>query len=389
MERPRRGACLRIAALVLSLSAAAIAAGPGQVATLSRSSWPVAFRSEAEFDQASRVALLSYAQVLIASDTMAAASMKQSFGIKSFDSAFFQGWKQGTWERLRVNFNLASRQAASGPAFFGHDLDGARFRSAAGSFTAGLPEDWRPLLPALRDFWTAYFREQGRLAALFPKVSSEIAVFDSTEIQGYDLEDRRFLLTFDDGPTRKGGTTDTLLAALRKRHLTAVFFVLGDHLDARLRSAGLAEVRGLFQGMNTQLHGLTHVSHAKLTDWRMQVLSLHARVDSVLGTPPGSGFFFRPPYGQRIERAALQLAEAKGRIMLWNIDSQDWNAKVSGEEAAGRCLALMLLWRRGILLFHDIHPKAQVAVPLLYDWLKHGGIVWMDANQAAGLRQLR
>jgi hypothetical protein len=44
-------------------------------------------------------------------------------------------------------------------------------------------------------------------------------------------------------------------------------------------------------------------------------------------------------------------------------------------------MTLMLLWRRGVILFHDIHPKALVAVPWLLDHTRQTGVVWQDCRQ--------
>ncbi len=65
-------------------------------------------------------------------------------------------------------------------------------------------------------------------------------------------------------------------------------------------------------------------------------------------------------------------------VALWNIDSQDWNDKISADDVRQRVLTLMLLWRHGILLPHDIHPKAQVAVPWLVQQLDQTQIRWLD-----------
>jgi peptidoglycan-N-acetylglucosamine deacetylase len=359
------------------------AAGPAEVATLSRSLWPIAFQSPEEFDMASRIALLTCGRVLTMVDTTPLITLKQRFGIKSFDSASFTKWRLTTWERFRLNFNLASKNpphAENKIAYFVDSLDAPNFKRATVSFEEGLPQAWRPTVTAMQKFATIYLQEQGRLAALFPKITSEISVFDPAEIQGYSETDRHFLLTFDDGPTPKGGTTDSLLAQLRARKLNAIFFVLGERFAPRARVQGSQEIQSLYAGMPVEVHGLTHVSHAKLPAWKDQVLGVNSLIDSVMGRDTARPFLFRPPYGQRVETAAQQLAAHRARIMLWNIDSQDWNTKVSGEDAANRCLAMMLVWRRGILLFHDIHPKAQVAVPLLHTWLQNSGIVWVDAK---------
>jgi len=66
--------------------------------------------------------------------------------------------------------------------------------------------------------------------------------------------------------------------------------------------------------------------------------------------------------------------------MLWNIDSQDWSKKVGAEAAAQRVQTLMLLWRRGIILFHDTHAKAAQAVPALLKANQHNGVQWLDCR---------
>jgi len=43
----------------------------------------------------------------------------------------------------------------------------------------------------------------------------------------------------------------------------------------------------------------------------------------------------------------------------------------------------MLLWRRGIILLHDIHPKAAIAAPYLIHSTEGGGIKWVDRHTLA------
>jgi peptidoglycan/xylan/chitin deacetylase (PgdA/CDA1 family) len=90
--------------------------------------------------------------------------------------------------------------------------------------------------------------------------------------------------------------------------------------------------------------------------------------------------WFRPPYGQRRSDSASFFREHGLTVALWNIDSQDWNPTVRADEAANRVLTLMLLWRRGVILFHDMHPKANTAVPWLLGQTRQSGIVWDDCR---------
>jgi hypothetical protein len=45
---------------------------------------------------------------------------------------------------------------------------------------------------------------------------------------------------------------------------------------------------------------------------------------------------------------------------------------------SGRVLTLMLLWRHGVVLFHDVHPAARKALPALLDV---GGVTWLDCHE--------
>lgn len=44
------------------------------------------------------------------------------------------------------------------------------------------------------------------------------------------------------------------------------------------------------------------------------------------------------------------------RIVLWNIDSQDMSPGLSIQQVADRVTTLMLLWRKGIIRWHDKGP---------------------------------
>lgn len=46
-----------------------------------------------------------------------------------------------------------------------------------------------------------------------------------------------------------------------------------------------------------------------------------------------------------------------------------------------RLITLMLLWRRGILLFHDIHPKARTALPGIGAFMEKSGLAMMGCGE--------
>ena len=70
-----------------------------------------------------------------------------------------------------------------------------------------------------------------------------------------------------------------------------------------------------------------------------------------------------------------------GRVILWDIDSKDWNKTEPAEQIPARTLGLMLAWRHGIVLFHDIHPKVRTALPAVLDATAGSGIHWKDCRR--------
>ena len=83
---------------------------------------------------------------------------------------------------------------------------------------------------------------------------------------------------------------------------------------------------------------------------------------------------------QRSPAILRALAGAGLTDLLWNVDSQDWQVPVTPELAAGRVLTLMLLKRRGVVLVHDVHPKALGALPLIWQALAGAEVTWTDCR---------
>ncbi len=242
-----------------------------------------------------------------------------------------------------------------------------------------MPEKYRSWFANADTFHRQYAGELVRLAALFPKVSSEIDTFGPEERTGLELPDMHFLWTFDDGPSAKGGTTDSLIPILRQQGIHGMYYVLGERLKKRLQTDDAASLQRLYEGQCVGLHGWAHDSHQKSEQWQASILDTQRLIKDNLGTAYRP--YFRPPYGQRRADSAPFFASNNLSVALWNIDSQDWNAKVSDRDAAQRVLALMLLWRRGVILFHDVHAKAVNAAPWVVAQTKHSGAVWEDCRQ--------
>jgi peptidoglycan/xylan/chitin deacetylase (PgdA/CDA1 family) len=372
---------IRFLFLAVGLLASAVqAAGPQSMATVDRATWPAKLDSSAAFDTASRAEILMFAKALLASETSDEAALKQQLGVKQVNLDSLQTVRQRFWARLLQNYQLAVVNCTNRTAFCPAvtDLAGLR-QQAVSAFTAPLmAPEFAAWAQSSEAFHRRYLNEQLRLAALFPKISSEIGLFSALEHNGDELADRQFLLTFDDGPTAVNGNSEHVLAALREHQLSAIFYVLGSNLQARQQKTSVAALQTLYAGQCVGMHGWEHKSHSQWAEWQSSVSRTTALVQQTL--PESYVAWFRPPYGQRLADSGSFFQQQQLHVGLWNIDSQDWSNKVSADAAGQRVLTLMLLWRRGVILFHDIHNKAQVAVPWLLQASQGSGLNWQGCH---------
>ena len=242
-----------------------------------------------------------------------------------------------------------------------------------------MPKQLAKWYESSKTFYTHYCIEQIRLAALYPRITSEILQLSQNEIQGHDFAQKNFLLTFDDGPTVTNGNTDKLLQVLDTYNLKAMFFVLGTSLNNRLQASSSKALNDLY-GQNLVLsHGKVHESHQKYEAWKESIDYTNNLIHKVFNSK-NKMVYFRPPYGQRNQKVTDYFVQNQSKLIFWNMDSQDWSSKINAQEVADRQITLMLLWRKGILLFHDIHSKAQTAVPIIHDYFKNAKINWVNPN---------
>lgn len=373
---------MRIAFLLLTgLLSAVVQAAPVAPTTFDRSHWPEQLDSPALFDVASRAEILGFSQALAASEALDEPTLAARLGLKQINLLSINQVRARLWQQLWRNYDLA-QQSCEQDASFCYAIDGqaelrqqaAKFAVAGDSFYAGWAE------PS-REFHQRYLDELLRKAALFPQIASEIERYSALERNGAELNDRLFMLTFDAGPGPVGGGTDSLTEYLRRQKLGATFFVLGNSLQMRRDKSSLSDLRALYKGQCVGIQGWQYRSHGQWQDWQQSVLRSQARVQADL--PDQYVPLFRPPYGQRRADSQDFFASQGLQVVLWNIDGQDQSA-LSGEQSAQRVLTLMLLWRRGLIQFHDAQPKAQEAVAWLLKQTAQSGIGWEDCRHFAG-----
>lgn len=355
------------------------ATGPSVVTKVDRHLWQAAINTPDSFDKASRAAIMEYVIALGNRGKLSDTDMKAAFKIKTVNRASVTQWLNKELALSLRNYQHAAKNCTNEdwtcivtPTSIADLLRQAD--NLASKITPALSA-WHT---NLAQFSRAYVAEQLRLAALFPNISSEIDFFNSNEWNGDHFTDRQFLLTFDDGPTQTQGNTDDTLAMLTVQQKSAVFFVLGENLHNRIAKTDADTLAALYKNQCVANHGWEHQSHAKWANWQDSIQRTQTLITSTLNT--GNALpLFRPPYGQRKTDSGAFFQQQGLQVALWNLDSQDWNKQVNSDNILNRMLTLMLIKRHGVLLFHDVHPKAKAALPLLFNEVGNA-VEWRDCH---------
>ena len=374
-ERP----IVRIAgALLASLLSLAAQAAPIPPASLDRSLWPEQLDSPALFDVASRAEILSFAQVLHESELLDDGALAARLGLRQINLQKVRALRARMWQRLWQGYQQAQRSCEQDASFCYVVESMADLRTRAATFATDVGTFYTGWVEPSHQFHVRYLDEQLRKAALLPQITSEVERLSDLERSGDELNDRMFLLTFVGGPGPQGSTTDMLTAYLRKQKMQGTFFVLGNRLQQR-RDAGAANALGqLYDGQCVGLQGWEYRSHAQWNGWQDSLRRSQARVQADL--PEQYVPLFRPPYGQRRADGEAFMASQQLRVSLWDIDAQD-DGPLTAQASAQRVVTLMLLWRKGVIQFHDSLPKAQPAVQWLLEHTAQSGIGWEDCRE--------
>ena len=350
----------------MSILNLAVAAGPAKVASYDRNLWPEVINTPQSYNRASYFENKMFQNRLMTIPVPVTEVFLRDFtSIKKVNAASVNRWLIKTQKRIQDNLALSQRLAK---------IDSEHIKIEQ------LSPRYQPWRQASEKFYQTYLYEQIRLAALFPRISSEIDTLIDQEITGFELDDGQFLLSFDDGPSSfSSQKTEKTMNWLTSNNVNGFFFLLGENLQKRMNKQTSSELARLYHKQCIASHGYQHKKHI---DMEYSTTSL-AKTDALIHQlkPSKNLPAFRPPYGQRSKALAQQQINSGRKIILWNIDSQDWNRKLNKQAVADRMTSLMLLWRKGILLFHDVHNKALFALPQLNKLQNANHNQWLDCEK--------
>jgi peptidoglycan/xylan/chitin deacetylase (PgdA/CDA1 family) len=128
---------------------------------------------------------------------------------------------------------------------------------------------------------------------------------------------RVIALTFDDGPWPV--TTDKVLAVLRKFKVKATFFMVGRQVRQRPAMVRAVLADGNEIGSHSWSHKVLGTAPQRTVAYEIQ--AGQQAVAKVTKVWPA---FFRPPYGSVSRIVYSEAAASKTKLILWDIDPQDW-----------------------------------------------------------------
>ena len=347
----------------LLFSANTLASGPKKVATLDRTLWPYSLNTPGAYNLASQYEIKRFAQIINEHELTTESQIQQFTQIDKVNLPSVNKWLVKTKQQLLLNYNNATKKCT-------RCQKATNWSQLSQLEPQTRDEKLNQWNIASGEFYQRYLYEQVRLAALFPRITSEIDKLSDDELDGSEFNDGEFLLTFDDGPS-PNGNTQALSQRLNKEGIHSFFFVLGERLAKTSQ-----DIPKLYQNQCLASHGYQHKAHPKWDNWQQSIADTAKLITKTTQSPP----WYRPPYGQRTPEQLQYLADNKSKLMLWNIDSQDWNRKISEQQVLDRVVTLMLLWRKGIILYHDIHTKALFSVEALSQLQKKTGYHWLDCR---------
>lgn len=183
-------------------------------------------------------------------------------------------------------------------------------------------------------------------------------------ITGRDFPAGTWALTYDDGPSARW--TPQILDALKETKVPATFFWLAQNVQPSWANGIVARAKN--EGHALANHSFSHANLPKISSeaLKKEVIESTKVQQAVYGQPVE---YFRCPYGACIKDLNIRqmIADQKMIHVFWNVDSLDWQDK-NPESILARVTKQMQIEKKGIILFHDIHPQSFAASKALMNY---------------------
>lgn len=178
-------------------------------------------------------------------------------------------------------------------------------------------------------------------------------------------------LTFDDGPHPIN--TPSVLDTLKEYKIKATFFVLGERVKANKASRELL-LRMVEEGHRVGNHSYSHKQLTTLAD--QGVINEIELAERAIADYIEPDLIMRPPYGSRNSRVDKLIKSINYKIVLWNVDTEDWKKKPTEwiDYGVGQIKAR----NKSLVLMHDIHATTARGLPAFIDKIIEAGGSFSD-----------
>lgn len=170
------------------------------------------------------------------------------------------------------------------------------------------------------------------LKPLFPK-----------RVWNISTQEKEMFLTFDDGPIPE--ITSWVLNTLRNYNAKATFFCIGDNIRKHPE---------LFKQIIAEGHSVGNHTFHHINGWKtsfQKYLNDFERCKKEVEKYSTPKDLFRPPYGKCTSAQAKAILKDNQHIIMWDVISKDYDAKVSKEDCF---LRVKTNAKPGsIVVFHD------------------------------------
>jgi|GEM_PF-2612170 len=227
---------------------------------------------------------------------------------------------------------------------------------AANKAPSPLPQLLRPSLPLTPDWTLTHKPLRGRVLA-------------AASLSDIVLRPKEVILSFDDGPTT--GRTEGVLQILDDFGVKAIFMMVGKMAELHPQSAQAVALDGQTIGTHTYDHAnLSKLApEAAFEEIQHGKDAVAAAIAPVKGTVTN---FFRFPYLASTWYLQASLYFENTIVLGISVDSDDYTRSTPAA-ALTQMVARLDKVGKGIVLFHDIHPKTLVILPAFLQALSDRG----------------
>lgn len=217
------------------------------------------------------------------------------------------------------------------------------------------------------------------IIALFFASTLLIKVTKINNVFGFnraDIQEKVVALTYDDGPYPP--YTNQILDILDRYQVKATFFEIGRNIEKHPEIVPMIIARGNELGNHSYSH------KDMMFKPREYLLSEIAKTDKLLqelGVKQDS-ISFRPPWGRRFVVLSYLLSQMHKKLIMWDVDSQDYEKTHTAEEIANRVIDNV---RSGsIVVMHDgggDRSKTVAATDMIVKTLQSKGYAFKTVSE--------